>query len=140
MPKTESDNVTARASWVLLHGTPLTPEVWNPVAQRIKARTGARVHAPDITPIPGATPVNSTLVTAVLNLLEPHELIHLVGHSFGGQIALDLTAAAPDRIRSLTLLCTRDTPVPPFADTAKQLRATGTPDPQPALKLWITPQ
>lgn len=36
-------------------------------------------------------------------VLEPGECFHLVGHSFGGGVALRLAHASPDRVRSLTL-------------------------------------
>ena len=36
-------------------------------------------------------------------VLEPGERFHLVGHSFGGGVALRLAHADPDRVRSLTL-------------------------------------
>jgi pimeloyl-ACP methyl ester carboxylesterase len=126
------------ATWLFLHGTPLTPEVWAPVTERVGRSTGARTRVPAITPLPGAGPVNAALVASVLAQLDAGEAVHVVGHSFGGQIALDLAAAAPARIRSLTLLCTRDTPFPPFAAAAERLRKQGVPAPDGALARWFT--
>ena len=64
--------------------------------------------------------------------------IDLVGHSFGGQVALELALAAPGRIRSLTMMCARSTPFPAFAAAAATLRA-GVPVDVPAgLARWFT--
>jgi len=43
---------------------------------------------------------------ALIDTVSPEEPVDLVGMSFGGMIAQYATAMAPDRIRSLTLLCT----------------------------------
>ncbi|NEE01534.1 alpha/beta fold hydrolase [Phytoactinopolyspora halotolerans] len=56
-------------------------------------------------PVTGSTSIAEQAVDA-LQLIDHLELdgIHLIGHSLGGQIALELAATAPDRIRSLTLM------------------------------------
>ena len=59
--------------------------------------------------------------------------MHVVGHSFGGQVALDLALLAPARVRALTLICSRDTPFPAFAATAAALRRGDPVDPDAAL-------
>jgi pimeloyl-ACP methyl ester carboxylesterase len=41
--------------------------------------------------------------TKLAQVLQPEESFHLVGHSFGGGVALRLAHAAPERIRSLSL-------------------------------------
>jgi pimeloyl-ACP methyl ester carboxylesterase len=43
---------------------------------------------------------------SVIDTVSPGEAVDLVGMSFGGMIAQYATALAPERIRSLTLLCT----------------------------------
>jgi pimeloyl-ACP methyl ester carboxylesterase len=58
---------------------------------------------------------------------------HVVGHSFGGQVALDLALQRPELVASLTLLCTRDTPYPPFAADV-----TGG-DVEGSLRRWFSP-
>jgi len=62
----------------------------------------------------------------------------VVGHSFGGQVALDLALLAPGRVRALTLICSRDTPFPAFAATAAALRRGDQVDPDAALGRWFT--
>jgi pimeloyl-ACP methyl ester carboxylesterase len=49
------------------------------------------------------------------------EPVHLVGHSMGGQIAIELAARAPSRIRSLTLVAS--TGVPPRPGSRAHLEA-----------------
>jgi pimeloyl-ACP methyl ester carboxylesterase len=124
---------------LLLHGTPLTPEVWEPVAERLGRDTGTRVHVPSITPAPGERAVNESLVSRVVGGLGADERVHVVGHSFGGQIAMDLVARIGPRARSLTLLCTRDTPFPAFEQSARAIREHGVPDPAASLSRWFTP-
>jgi 3-oxoadipate enol-lactonase len=48
--------------------------------------------------------------------------MHPAGHSFGRQVALDLALLIPDRIATVTLICSRDTPFPGFAAAAASLR------------------
>jgi pimeloyl-ACP methyl ester carboxylesterase len=119
--------------WVLLHGTPLTPQVWQPVAERL----GDDVRCPRVTP-GGAERSTEALARRVLAEV-PGE-IDVVGHSYGGQIALDMALLAPDRVRSLTMVCSRDTPFPPFAATARALRAGAPVDVEAALDRWFRPE
>jgi alpha-beta hydrolase superfamily lysophospholipase len=64
---------------------------------------------------------------------------HVVGHSFGGQVALDFALLVPQRVATLTLLCSRDTPFPAFAAAAARLRAGEPVDAGAALSRWFTP-
>ena len=95
--------------WVLLHGTPLNPEVWDGVAARL-GNLGP-VCCPAVTPSgdsdDATTELAGRLASAAGRL--PARM-NLVGHSFGGQVALDLALLVPARVRSLTLICSRDTP------------------------------
>lgn len=49
----------------------------------------------------------ATLVAAVLGFMDSQGLsaAHLVGHSMGGAVALAIAAQAPERVRSLSLIC-----------------------------------
>lgn len=119
--------------WVLLHGTPLNPTVWDDVR--------ARLHAPAITPdlnrpYPAAT-LHRDLAAVVLPQLPAVELT-VVGHSFGGQIAIELALAAPQQVRHLILVCTRDTPILKFGDAATALRHGDAIDVDARLHAWFT--
>jgi len=65
--------------------------------------------------------------------------LHVVGHSFGGQVALEVAFAAPQRLASLTILCSRATPFPAFADTAESLRRGDPLDVDGSLARWFLP-
>ena len=124
--------------WLLLHGTPLTPEVWDGVAAGL-TRSGP-VSCPDITPAGEARDVPGVLAARVAaEVPEGPGRLHVVGHSFGGQVALDLALLAPQRVASLTLVCSRDTPFPAFAAAAARLRDGGQVDAGAALGRWFTP-
>jgi pimeloyl-ACP methyl ester carboxylesterase len=136
--------------WLLLHGTPLTPEVWDDVAACLAP--SRPVWCPAITPavVPAATgaiapggearDAQETLaVRLAAELAQWPGRWHVVGHSFGGQVALDFTLLVPERVATLTLLCSRDTPFPAFADAAARLRDGDPIDPGAALGRWFTP-
>jgi len=105
-------------NWLLLHGTPLTPAVWDGVAALFPAI--GDIACPPVVPGDGpASEVQSTLADELcadtVGVAPPW---HVVGHSFGGQVAIELAARKPDLVDRLTLLCTRDSPYPPFATVA----------------------
>ena len=62
-------------------------------------------HGPSPSPIPD--PTVPGLASAVLEFMDAAEVetAHLVGHSLGGGIALALAGSAPDRVRSVSLVC-----------------------------------
>ena len=62
----------------------------------------------------------------------------VVGHSFGGQVAIDLALLAPQRIKTLTLVCSRDTPFSAFAAAVARLRHGDPVDTAAALGRWFT--
>jgi pimeloyl-ACP methyl ester carboxylesterase len=123
--------------WWLLHGTPLTPVVWDAVAAYLGAV--GRVTQPVVAAPPGGdgrvTELAKRLVSGIPAKVRPH----LVGHSFGGQVALEMALLAPDRIRSLTMVCSRDTPFPAFAGAAAALREGGPVDADAAMRRWFRP-
>jgi pimeloyl-ACP methyl ester carboxylesterase len=127
--------MTDGGRWVLLHGTPLTPRVWQPVAGLLRAY--GTVHCPAVTP-GGADRSTEALARRILAEL-PGDL-DVVGHSYGGQVALDMALLAPDRVRGLTMVCSRDTPFPPFAAVARDLRAGAPVDVPAALTRWFRPE
>jgi pimeloyl-ACP methyl ester carboxylesterase len=90
-----------------LHGSVSLGRMWRPLAERLGAR---RVVAPDLhgygdnaeTPVHGAARLDLGLAAAHLRRLPAP--VHLVGHSYGGMLALEVAAAMPERLASLTLI------------------------------------
>ena len=123
--------------WVLLHGTPLSPSVWDGVGAHLSRR--GHVVCPEATPAGDARDAPAELAARLASAGGGlPERMHLVGHSFGGQVALDLALLAPDRVRAVTLICSRDTPFPAFAAAAAALRRGDPVDPDAALGRWFT--
>jgi pimeloyl-ACP methyl ester carboxylesterase len=54
-------------------------------------------------------------------------------------VALDFALLVPQRVATLTLLCSRDTPFPAFAAAAARLREGEPVDADVALSRWFTP-
>jgi pimeloyl-ACP methyl ester carboxylesterase len=96
---------------VLLHSSMSSKKQWRELIQRM--RGSYRLIAIDLygygdTPLPAAGHFvledEVRLVQSVLeSALQAHERFHLVGHSYGGVIALELMHAQATRVRSLTL-------------------------------------
>jgi pimeloyl-ACP methyl ester carboxylesterase len=125
-------------TWVLLHGTPLGPACWAEVASRL--RPYGRVETPSVPPLPGdTTPQHDIAQRVAAGLTGGSRDLHVVGHSFGGQIALELALAAPERIRTLTIVCSRGTPYPPFATVAVKLRDGQPVDIEAGIARWFAP-
>jgi pimeloyl-ACP methyl ester carboxylesterase len=124
-------------SWLLLHGTPLTPEAWDGVRAALEAVHP--VEAPLLPKPDGPADAQGTVATAVEARLDPGRRYHVVGHSFGGQVALDLALQVPDRVASLTILCSRASPFPAFAAAAASIRSGHAPDLDGAIQRWFTP-
>jgi 3-oxoadipate enol-lactonase len=116
--------------WLLLHGTPLTPEIWDAVVPLLD---GAAV-APQVAGALSQAGIAADIARQT-DLIPPW---HVVGHSFGGQVALELAIQRPDLVSELTLLCTRDTPYSPFAAAADDV-AAGRSDIDDTLRRWFSP-
>jgi pimeloyl-ACP methyl ester carboxylesterase len=123
--------------WLLLHGTPLTYEVWEDVRPTLE--TVHAVVAPQLPRATAPTDVQAEIAGRVLGSIgELARRFHVVGHSFGGQVALELVLAAPERTASLTVLCSRATPFPTFSATAAALR-DGPVDVESSIRRWFLP-
>jgi 3-oxoadipate enol-lactonase len=125
-------------NWLLLHGTPLTPLIWDGVIPLL-ARHGD-VAAPAL--VPGLGPANGAQRALARQLgaasVDAPPPWNVVGHSFGGQVALEMALQRPELVASLTLLCTRDTPYPSFAAAAADV-LSGTVDVDGSLQRWFSP-
>lgn len=92
---------------LLLHGAPETSSCWRDLLPRLAA--GRRVLAPDLPGLGGSTypgPYDvPSLVTQVAALLEAEGLgpVDVVGHDWGGVIALGLAGLRPDLVRRLVV-------------------------------------
>ncbi|MCV7027978.1 alpha/beta fold hydrolase [Mycobacterium sherrisii] len=115
---------------LLLHGIGRSLEDWQPQYVALH-RAGYRVIACDLpgsglserlsaaTTVPGLA--HATLQT--LDAIEETRRLHVVGHSIGGAVALQLLALAPDRVATLTLVSS----VGFGAETHPMLRLAATP-------------
>ena len=105
--------MTVARAWVLLHGTPLNPDVWSELSPALGSQP---VLAPIVTPTANDRHPQLTVAQRLaIELPLVADRWDVVGHSFGGQIALELALLAPARVATLSVICSRDTPFPPFA-------------------------
>jgi pimeloyl-ACP methyl ester carboxylesterase len=97
---------------VFLHGWGLSPDTYRDGITRLTAG-GVKVIAPalpgfggsDGPPLRGVDlPAYSRRIAALLDVLPVEKPVFLVGHSFGGGVALQLATDRPDLVRSLTLV------------------------------------
>lgn len=93
---------------LLLHGVPETATCWAALAPRLAV--GRRVLAPDLPGLGGSTypgPYDvASLVGELVALLEaevPGGQVDVVGHDWGGSLALALAGARPDLVRRLVV-------------------------------------
>lgn len=94
---------------LLLHGVPQTSTVWRDVAPALAAQ-GRRVLAPDLPGLGGSTysgpydvPSVSKQLVALLETEVGDQRVDVVGHDWGGSLALGLTGAFPERVRRLAV-------------------------------------
>jgi 3-oxoadipate enol-lactonase len=124
---------------VLIHGTPLGLSFWDPLAATLADRRTVRYDVRGHGSARGVpVPEPDVLAADLVALLDRLDLpdAHLVGHSWGGQIAQRAVLDHPDRVRRVSLLCTRASPFPPFAHAAAALRA-GLADREASLARWF---
>jgi len=90
---------------LLLHGVPETSSVWRDIAPRLA--TGRRVLAPDLPGLGGSAydgPYDVPSLVGQLAALIAAEVggpVDVVGHDWGGSLALGLAGARPDLVRRL---------------------------------------
>jgi len=101
---------TDRETVVLLHGSASNSALWRHTKGALQSRY--RCIAPDLIGYgsPAAWPQQAAFgLDAELRAIEPSlrccaDTLHLVGHSYGGVLALHLALADPERVQSLTLI------------------------------------
>lgn len=84
---------------ILLHCSGSSGAQWRALAAQLGARH--RVAAPDLIS-PGSLAREAAPVRSLMGGLG--EPVHLVGHSYGGAVALHIARTRPERVRSLTLI------------------------------------
>lgn len=96
------------AAIVLLHSSGASSRQWDALATCLQRRH--EVHAIDLrghgrqAPWRGEAPLSVAAEAALIEpLLQRPEGVHLIGHSYGAAIALQLAAAQPARVRSLAV-------------------------------------
>ncbi|WP_207839244.1 alpha/beta fold hydrolase [Williamsia soli] len=130
-------NESRTPAWLLLHGVPLTPAVWAPLVQRLPAAFAADAIMPTMIATESSPDVQAGLAGELVRRhRQDARRLHVVGHSFGGQVALEFALQAPASVASLTLLCTRDTPFPAFARLAETVRNSPI-DPSQSIQRWF---
>src|SRR5262245_54487855 len=65
--------------------------------------------------LPSSTWGSADYARLTLNLMQRLKLDrpHLIGHSFGGQVSIQLAASAPERVGKLVLICSAGVRTPP---------------------------
>ena len=93
---------------LLLHGVPETSTCWTALLPRLAV--GRRVLAPDLPGLgassysgPYDVPSLVRQLVALLDEVVPGQRVDVVGHDWGGSLALALTAAHSDRVRRLVV-------------------------------------
>jgi pimeloyl-ACP methyl ester carboxylesterase len=102
-----SRNHAARERLLCLHSSAGSGRQWEPIAAALEPRF--EVLAPDLLGYGGGhwcvgTPVSLDAEAQALAPLLQRGGVHLLGHSYGGAVALQIALRWPDRIASLTLV------------------------------------
>jgi 3-oxoadipate enol-lactonase len=97
---------------VLIHGFPLTREVWDPQAAKLAAH--ARVIRPDLrgmgrSSVPDGPYLMETLAGDVAAMLDALGIDRaaIAGHSMGGYVAMAFCRMYTERVTKLALVCSR---------------------------------
>ena len=114
---------------VFVHGTPLDRRSWEPVIAQLRhmrcITCDLRGHgAAAAEDLPASY---DALADDLAHVIADHgiERAHIVGHSFGGQVAATFATRHAARTASVTLVCCRLEPYPPFAQAADTIASAG---------------
>jgi pimeloyl-ACP methyl ester carboxylesterase len=124
--------------WLLLHGVPLSPQVWTQVAAYLPGDVAVPDLNDAITAAPRGGVLQRHLAAAALAAHRGDDLV-VVGHSFGGQVALEAAFLAPQRVARLVIVCSRHTPLAAFAAGARAVAAGEPVDVAAGMRRWFTP-
>jgi pimeloyl-ACP methyl ester carboxylesterase len=100
-------NRTANDSVLLFHSSASSSRQWQPLIEQLQPHH--RVHAIDLyghgrrADWPGASPLRVYDDAALALPLLDDGAVHLVGHSYGGAVAMQLALMAPQAVRSLVV-------------------------------------
>ena len=89
--------------WVLLHGINNVSRVWQPIVSGLPS--GVQAHCPELDGLENIETIAETLIADL-----PDRFV-LIGHSFGGYVALSLLEKIPANIEAIVLInsnCTAD--------------------------------
>lgn len=132
----------AGAPVALFNGGMMTFASWQPIAARLAAdRRVLRFDFRGQLLSPGEPPPDLAGHAAdAVDLLDQLGFAdaHLIGASFGALVALELAAARPERVRSLTLVTAMDRATPTFRAQSDVMRAllAGIHDGSPRERFW----
>jgi pimeloyl-ACP methyl ester carboxylesterase len=96
---------------LFLHGWGLTPRSYASAVVGL-CEVGFRILAPSLPGFGGSRPLRpcagigkyAERVAGLIDVLDPEKPCFVVGHSFGGGVALRLAHDRPDLVRSLTVI------------------------------------
>jgi len=106
---------------VLIHGYGFVSRIWNPVEEAFIGYNVVRLSLPGFgdDPFSGAYSIESLAMHFWEELESQGEsTVHLVGHSMGGYVCMEMLAQQPDRVASLCLLHSHV-----FADSEEKKKA-----------------
>lgn len=114
---------------VLLNGGMMTYPSWEPVAAGLRERHRllrfdfrGQLLSPEIGSGPADLAGHAADVGALLDRVG-WESAHFVGASFGAEVALELAAGRPEKVRSLILITAMDRETPDFRKGSDEMRA-----------------
>ncbi|MEO5930408.1 MAG: alpha/beta hydrolase [Candidatus Kapaibacterium sp.] len=110
---------------VVIHGNPATRTLWRPLAERLAAsRTIYAIDLPGFGDSPAPATTSDYNLRALARLVLEFGTIHglerfdLIGHSFGGAIAITMTDLSPDSVNSLVAITPMTERMPALARLA----------------------